>query len=399
MAMRKKVNDGKANQDKAMLCDEYRPGMEGLIAARSSICYIDGYKGIVEYRGINISELVENSSFEETTYLLLYGQLPNLREFRQFKTLMSKQRYLPRSVLDAIAGFPVGMHPIHALQSSISLLQGEDFYADDVGFFKHNIMRSISLVSKVPTIIAAFDRHRNNEEPIPPISKYTHAENFLFMLTGEPPKKKLSQVFDKCLILHAEHTLNPSTLATRVIASTNASIYSAVSGAVGSLSGPLHGGANEQVLLTLQSIGSPENVDTYLREHLDSGAKIPGFGHRVYRTKDPRAILLQKELEKILSKGRGAEDQILARIASKLEEAAKAELGPKGIYPNVDYYSGMLFKILGIPLDLFIAVFAMARVTGWTSHWMEQITHNRVFRPTQDYIGDHKRPYIPIKER
>jgi citrate synthase len=234
---------------------------------------------------------------------------------------------------------------------------------------------------------------------MPPVSKYTHAENFLFMLSGEPPKKRLARLFDKCLILHAEHTMNPSTLTNRVIASTNASIYSAISGAVGSLSGPLHGGANEEALLMLQSIGDPKNVDTYFREYLDSGTKIPGFGHRIYKVKDPRAILLQRELSETLKRTGGAEDRILFQTALKLEKVAKKELGKKGIYPNVDVYSGILFKLLGIPLSLFTTVFAMARVAGWTAHWTEQVSHNRVFRPTQEYIGDHHRRYIPLEER
>ncbi len=397
--MNKKGISNKTKPGKGKLQTEYRPGMEGLIAARSSICFIDGQKGILEYRGINISDLVEHSTFEETAFLLLHGHLPNLRELRQYKTLMSKQRHLPRSILNAIANLPVGMHPMLALQSSIALLQGEDFYADDVVFLKHNLMRATSLIAKVPTIIAASDRHRNNEEPMPPVSKYTHAENFLFMLSGDPPKKRLARVFDKCLILHAEHTINPSTLTNRMIASTNASVYSAVSGAVGSLSGPLHGGANEHVLLMLESIGDPKNVKTYLREQLESKGKIPGFGHRIYKTMDPRAILLKKELANILKKKGGAEDKILFQTALKLEEVAKKELGNKDIWPNVDFYSGILFKILGIPLSLFTTVFAMARVAGWTAHWIEQVGHNRVYRPIQEYIGDHNRRYIPREER
>ncbi len=397
--MKTKGKPYKMKPNKGELQIEYRPGMEGLIATRSAICFIDGMKGLLEYRGINISALVEHSTFKETAFLLLHSHLPNSREFKQFKTLMSKQRHLPRSVLNAITHLPVGMPPMLALQSSIAFLQGEDLYADDVSFLKHNLIRASALTAKVPTIIAAFDRRRNNEEPMPPVSKYTHAENFLFMLSGEPPKKKLARLFDKCLILHAEHTMNPSTLANRVIASTNASIYSAISGAVGSLSGPLHGGANEEALLMLQSIGDPKNVDTYFREYLDSGAKIPGFGHRIYKVKDPRAILLQRELSEILKRTGGAEDRILFQTALKLEKVAKKELGKKGIYPNVDFYSGILFKLLGIPLSLFTTVFAMARVAGWTAHWTEQVSHNRVFRPTQEYIGDHHRRYIPLEER
>jgi citrate synthase len=373
--------------------------MEGQVAARSSIGFVDGKRGILEYRGINIKDLVNNSNFEETVFLLMRGDLPNSREFKKYKTLMSKQRNIPRSVMKAILNFPVGLDPMQALQSAIPLLQGEDFYADDVEFRKYNLLRATSLISKIPTIIAAFDRYRNDEEPVPPKSKYTHAENFLYMLHNKKPKKKLALLLDKCLIVHAEHTINASTFTGRVIGSTTASIYSSISGAVGALYGPLHGRANRDALLNLESIGDPENVETYFEEAMVSKSKIPGLGHRVYDTKDPRAILLEKEISDVINTHGGKKDKKLFKTARKLEKVATARLSAKGVYPNVDFYSGILLNILNIPQSIYTPVFAMSRVSGWSAHWIEQVSQNRIYRPIQQYIGDHNRKYIPLEQR
>ncbi len=377
----------------------HRPGLERVVAVRSSISCVDGEKGILEYRGINIADLVRHSSFEETVFLLLYNHLPNEREFKQFQTLMAMQRGLPASVRDAIKNFPVGMHPINALQSAIILLSGEDFYADDVSSPQHNIRRCISLIAKAPTILAAFERARHGEQPMPAVKKYTIAENFLFMLTGEPCPPEVGRFFDKVLIMHAEHTMNASTFASRVIGSTQASVYSAISGAVGALSGPLHGGANERVLRMLYSIGHPDNVDKFLDEMLTTKSKIMGIGHRVYKVKDPRAVLIQSFMKNLLEIIPGEGRKNLYQTALKLEEKAKERLSHKGLHPNVDFYSGIVLDALGVPGDLFTTVFAISRVAGWCAHWLEQIGVNRLFRPIQEYIGDHNRPYIPIEER
>lgn len=373
--------------------------MEGQVAARSSISFVDGVKGVLEYRGININDLVAKSTYEETVFLLLHGYLPNQREFKYYRTLMSKQRNLPKSVQNAICHFPVGLDPMQALQSAIPLLQGEDLYADDVDFHKHNLLRAFSLISKVPTMIAAFDRHRNDEEPLPPVSRYSHAENFLFMLKGAPPRKKLAAVLDKWLILHAEHTINASTFTGRVIGSTTSPLYSAVSGAVGALYGPLHGRANQDSLLNLESIGDPGNVSSYLEQAMATKAKIPGMGHRVYKTKDPRAVLLEKEIADLIKSYGGKKDKVLFQTARKLEKAARSKLGSKGVYPNVDFYSGILLHTLDIPQSLYTSVFAMARISGWSAHWIEQVSQNRIYRPIQQYIGDHNRKYIPLEQR
>ncbi len=377
----------------------FKPGLEGVVLTRSTISYVDGKQGLLEYRGINISDLVQNSTFEETVYLLLRNHLPTHREFNQFNTLFAKQRHLPHSVRDAIQNFPVGMHPIIALQSGITMLAGEDFYSDDVSSPIHNLRRCISLIAKVPAMVAAFNRHRNGEEPLPCISKYTHAENFLFMLSGEPPDPKLARIFDKLLIMHAEHTMNASTFVSRIIGSTNGSLYSAVSGAVGALSGNLHGGANERVLRMLYSIGHPDNVESFVEEMLSTKTKIMGIGHRIYKVKDPRASITSSFLETFLEHEGGEEFRNLYNTALRLEEVVKEKLGSKNIYPNVDFYSGIVFENLKIPKDLFTTVFAIARVVGWAAHWVEQVSANRLYRPLLQYIGDHDRPYVDIDKR
>jgi citrate synthase len=378
---------------------EYRPGLEGVKACRSSISSVDGAKGVLEYRGINIRDLALNSNFEETAYLLLYNHLPSEREFSQFKMLMAKLHHLPGAVRDAIANFPVGMHHMLALQSAIALLQGDDFYADDISNPQHNLRRAVSLIAKVPTIIAAFERHRHGEAPLPPVSKYSHAGNFLFMLTGEPPDSVAAKILDRSLILHAEHSMNNSTFVARVIGSTNASIYSSISGACGSLSGNLHGGANERVLRMIYSIGHPDNVEEFVDEMLASNTRIMGIGHRVYKVKDPRAQILQGLIPELIETRSGEEVKNLYKTALKLEEVVTEKLGDRKLYPNVDFYSGIVLEALGIPIDLFTSIFAMARAAGWSAHWLEQITVNRLFRPAQEYIGDHNRPYVPMNKR
>ena len=378
---------------------EFRPGLDGVVATRSKISYVDGKVGVLEYCGIKIADLVEHSTFEETVYLLLHSHLPSKRELSKFSTFFAGQRALPDSVLKAIKGFPVGMHPMVALQAGITMLMGDDFYCDDLTSARHNLQRCISLIAKVPTIVAAFDRHRNSEEPMPPISRFSHAANFLFMLTGEAPDEEAAKIFDKLLIMHAEHTLNASTFTCRVIASTNSPLYSSVSGAVGALFGPLHGGANERVIRMLYSIGHPDNVEKFVEEMLATKGKIMGIGHRIYKVKDPRAIILQKALPRLIEKLGGEEVADLYRIAVRLEEVCKKKLADKALYPNVDFYSGIVLEILGVPTDLFTTVFGIARTAGWCAHWLEQISANRIFRPSQEYIGDHNRPYRPLESR
>jgi 2-methylcitrate synthase len=377
----------------------FMPGLDGVIATRSAISFVDGEQGLLEYRGIKIADLVEHSSFEETCFLLLYNHLPNERELGQFTTLMAKSRPLSQGVREAINAFPVGMHPMVALQAGLTVLAGEDYFADEIGSQRHNIRRSVGMIAKVPSLLAAFDRRRNGEEALPAQTKMTHAENFLFMLTGEKPHPVEAEIFDKLLIMHAEHTMNASTFTCRVIGSTLANPYSSISGAVGALSGPLHGGANERVLRMLYSIGDPNNVDRFVDEMIETGNKIMGIGHRIYRVKDPRATLMQEFIPRLLAVKKSAEWQKLYEIAVRLEEVVHDRFEAKRVYPNVDFYSGIVLEMCGVPMDLFTTVFAMARTAGWCAHWVEQISANRIFRPSQEYIGDHNRPYIPMEQR
>jgi citrate synthase len=379
--------------------DEYRPGLEGVVASRSSISFVDGLRGVLEYRGINIRDLVEHSSFEETVYLLLYNHLPSQRELAQFTTLMAKQRELPYAVREAIHNFPVTMHPMIALQAGITMMAADDYAFDDVANQIHNIRRAVSLIAKAPSILAAFERRRHGEEPLPAMSKFNHAENFLFMMNGERPHPEEARLLDKMLIMHADHSTNASTFTCRVIGSTLGNLYSSVSGAVGALSGPLHGGANERVLRMLFSIGSPENVEAFVDEMIATGNKIMGIGHRVYKVKDPRADLLQALIPRLLEVKGGVEIKNLFDTAVRLEEAAKVKLAYKNLYANVDFYSGIALEMMKVPMDLFTPVFAVSRIAGWCAHWVEQVSANRLFRPKQEYIGDHNRPYVPIEQR
>lgn len=388
-----------AKSDKPVERRKFQPGLDGVVATRSSISFVDGEAGILEYRGIDIRDLIVHSTFEETVFLLLYNHLPNRRELGQFKTLMSKTRVLPHMVREAITSFPVSMHPMVALQAGITLLAGDDFFADEIASQRHNIQRSVGIIAKVPSVLAAFDRHRNGEEPLPAVSKYTHAENFLFMMSGERPHPLEAEVFDKLLIMHAEHTMNASTFTCRVIGSTLSNPYSSIGGAVGALAGPLHGGANERVLRMLYSIGKPDNVERFVDEMLETGNKIMGIGHRIYKVKDPRADLIQAFIPQLLEIKNGSEWRTLYEVALRLEEVVNDRLGGKRLYPNVDFYSGIVLDMLGVPMDQFTTVFAMARVAGWCAHWVEQVNANRIFRPAQEYIGDHQRPYTPIDQR
>jgi citrate synthase len=388
-----------ADENKIVEGTGYRAGLEGVVACRSSVCDVNGNDGVLEYRGIDIRDLAKHSSFEETTYLLLYSHLPSEREFSHFKMLLAKLRHLPRPIRQSIEEYPPGMHPMLALQASMSLLQGDDVYADDITSPRHNLQRAISLIARVPTIITAYERYRYGEEPLPPVSKYSHAGNFLFMLRGEPPDPLAVKALDQFLILHAEHSLNASTFAARVVGSTNASIYSAVSAAVGALSGSWHGGANERVLRMLYSIGHPDNVEKFVAEEMTHKNRIMGIGHREYKVKDPRATVLECYIAEVVDKLAGEEVKTLFQIAKRLEEVAVARLGDKKLYPNVDFYSGILLEALGIPVDLFTCIFAMSRSAGWCAHWLEQVSANRLMRPAQEYIGDHKRPYVPIEKR
>ncbi len=378
-----------------MTAYEYRAGLEGVPATQSSISFVDGQKGILEYRGIAIEELAAKSTFLETTYLLIWGELPSREELSAFENEIQYHRRVKYRIRDMMKCFPESGHPMDALQASAAALGL--FYSrrdlENPAYIRETVVR---LVAKIPTMVAAFQLIRKGNDPVQPNDGLSYAENFLYMLNEKKPDPLAARILDISLTLHAEHTINASTFSAMVTASALTDPYAVVASAVGTLAGPLHGGANEEVITMLEAIGSVENVRPYLEDRLERKAKIMGFGHRVYKVKDPRAIILQDLAEQLFEKfGRDK----YYDIATELERAVEEKLGNKGIYPNVDFYSGLVYRKLGIPLDLFTPVFAIARVPGWLAHWKEQLAENRIFRPTQIYTGVHDAPYIPIEER
>lgn len=374
---------------------EYRPGLDGIPAAQSSISYVDGQQGILEYRGIRIEELAQKSSFLETAYLLIWDEMPNASELEAFEYEIQYHRRVKYRIRDMMKCFPESGHPMDALQASAAALGL--FYSrrelDDPAYVRAAVVR---LLAKIPTMVAAFQHIRKGNDPVRPRDDLGYAANFLYMLNEKVPDQLAAHVFDVCLTLHAEHTINASTFSARVTASTLTDPYAIVASAVGTLGGPLHGGANEEVIQMLEEIGSVENVYSYLEDCFQRKAKIMGFGHRVYKVKDPRATILQKLAEQLFEKfGRDT----YYDIALEMENVIEAKLGHRGIHPNVDFYSGLVYRKLGIPTDLFTPVFAIARVAGWLAHWKEQLEANRIFRPTQVYTGVHDLAYIPIEKR
>jgi citrate synthase len=374
---------------------EYKPGLEGIPATQSSISFVDGKQGILEYRGINIIELARRSTFLETSYLLIWGSLPTQAQLDEFEYEIRYHRRLKYRIRDMMKCFPESGHPMDALQACAAALGL--FYSrralDDPAYIRAAAVR---LLAKIPTMVAAFQLMRKGNDPVQPRDDLDYSANFLYMLNEREPDPLAAQIFDICLTLHAEHTINASTFSAMVTASTLTDPYAVVASAVGTLAGPLHGGANEEVIEMLEEIGSVENVESYLDHCLQDKGKIMGFGHRVYKVKDPRATILQELAEQLFDKFGGDH---YYDIAVALEKAVENRLGQKGIYPNVDFYSGLVYRKLGIPTDLFTPVFAIARVSGWLAHWKEQLGENRIFRPTQIYTGTHDAPYTPIEKR
>ena len=373
----------------------FRPGLEGVPATQSGISNIDGQRGILSYRGYRIEDLAARSSFLETAYLLIWGELPDPDKLRDFQYDVQMHRRVSFRIRDMLKCFPASGHPMDALQASAASLGL--FYAnralDDEDYIRGAVMR---LLAKIPTMLAAFHMIRRGQDPIQPRDDLPYASNFLYMLTEREPDPLAARIFDACLVLHAEHTLNASTFSARVTASTLTDPYAVVASAVGTLAGPLHGGANEDVLLMLEEIGSEERVEAYLDEAIASKRKIMGFGHREYKVKDPRATILQGLAETLFS--RFGHDRMYD-VARRLETLAAEKLGPKGIYPNVDFYSGLVYRKLGIPTDLFTPVFALSRAAGWLAHWKEQLGANRIYRPTQIYTGLETRNWLPTEQR
>ena len=378
-----------------MVVGEFKPGLEGVPATLSSISYVDGQKGLLEYRGISIEELAVKSSFLETSYLLIWGVLPTKEELEAFEHEIRYHRRIKYRIRDMMKCFPERGHPMDALQASAAALGL--FYSRralaNPAYIREAVVR---LLAKIPTMVAAFQQMRRGNDPVRPRDDLDYSANFLYMLNEQEPDPLLASIFDTCLTLHAEHTINASTFSAMVTASTLTDPYGVIASAVGTLAGPLHGGANEGVIDMLEQIGSVQNVRPFVEKCVANKDKIMGFGHRVYKVKDPRATILQRLAEQLFENF-GRDDYY--DIAVELEQVVEEKLGQKGIYANVDFYSGLVYRKMGIPIDLFTPVFAIARVAGWLAHWKEQLEANRIYRPTQIYTGTHGAPYIAIEDR
>ena len=376
---------------------EYIPGLAGVPAARTSICLLDGIEGKLQYRGYPIEVLAEHGTFEEVAYLLLFGRLPTTVQLDEFRDQLVFERGLKFRIIDLLKTLPESGHPMDALTAAVAAM-GMFYKGDHIEDLEFRRLSVIRLIAKLPTIVAAWHRIRRGDDPIKPTTELSHAANFLYMLEGEVPTRLGEHVFDVALILHAEHSMNASTFTARVTGSTLTDPYAVVASAIGSLAGPLHGGANEQVLATLQSIEdrSPQAVRRWAEDRLARKEKVMGFGHRVYKVKDPRATILQGLATKLFAKFGATRDY---DVAVELERQMTELVGNKGIYPNVDFYSGIVYEKLGIPTDLFTPIFAMSRVAGWLAHLLEQLEANRIFRPSDIWIGESDRTFVPLEER
>jgi citrate synthase len=372
-------------------------GLRDVVAAPSSICFIDGDKGILSYCGYNIHDLATNSTFEEVIYLLWHGRLPKRDELDALTAELAAQRAVPTGVIEMIRSFPKTAVPMDALRTAVSALAFADPDGKD-NSLEASRRKAVRLTAQIPTIVAAIDRIRKGAEPLEPKPELSHAANFLYLLNGREPLDVEAKAFDIALILHADHEFNASTFAARVTAGTLADIYAATTSAIGALSGPLHGGANEQVMKMLLEVGSPDNVDRYVAEKFASGQKIMGIGHAVYRTEDPRATHLRRMSEEI---GRRQGDTKWFEMSRRIEELAIAEMESKGkkLRANVDFYSASTYYMLGIPMDLYTPIFAISRISGWTAHVLEQYANNKLIRPRAEYTGESNLTYQPIGER
>jgi citrate synthase len=369
-------------------------GLAGVVAANSGVCWIDGDAGVLAYRGIDIHELAEKSSFEESSYLLWFGRLPRKAELEDFSKKLAEARQLDAKIIDLLRSFPSSANSMEVLRTAVSALS---FYDPDEKDNEHdsNVRKSFRLTSQIAMLVAAYDRLRKGKSVVEPDKSLSHAANFLWMLNGEKPSPTATKTFDVALILHADHELNASTFAARVIAATLSDIHSAITGAIGALKGPLHGGANEAVMRMLFAIDK-EGADPvdYVAKLLAQKKKISGFGHRVYHTEDPRATHLRKMSEEL---GESSGNAKWFKMSQAIEQYILRE---KKLNANVDFYSASTYTMLGIDIDLFTPIFAVSRISGWAAHVIEQLDDNRLIRPRAEYIGpDYPVKYTGIEKR
>jgi citrate synthase len=367
-------------------------GLRGVAAATSSISDVNGEKGELIYQGYNIHDLAKHSTFEEVVFLLWNKRLPNDLELSELKRLLSEAYEIPKEIIELMKQFPDEADPTDVLRTTVSALEFYDPSSRNLSR-EASIRMATKLTAQFPTIVAASDRIRKGREPLRPNPSFNIASNFLYMLKGEEPSEHDARVFDICLILHADHELNASTFTARVVAGTLASMYSAVTAAIAALSGPLHGGANTNVMKTLLEIGAVENVESYIKKALAEKRKIMGFGHAVYRTEDPRATHLRQFAKEM---GERAGNAKWYEMSRRMEEVMMRE---KGLYPNVDFFSASTYYMMGISLDLYTPIFALSRISGWTGHILEQFADNKLIRPRAEYVGRRDVPYVPIGER
>ncbi len=376
---------------------EYKAGLEDVPAAKSAVSFIDGQRAQLKYRGIPVETLARESSFEETAYLLMKGDLPSQKELADFEQDLKVRRAVHIRLKDLIRCMPSSGHPMDALQTSIAAL-GLFYPCRSVADDAKNWDAALRLLAAMPTLVAAFHRVRGGHEIIDPRPDLDHAGNFYYMLFGKTASPSVRKVLDACLVLHAEHTMNASTFTARVTGSTLASPYQTMASAIGSLSGPLHGGANEEALAQFEEIGGTARVKAWLDAKLKANPKhkIMGLGHRVYKVKDPRATVLQELAENAFNEDSRPEKY---DIALELEKICVPIYGAKGIFPNVDFFSGVVYQSLGIPTDLFTPIFAISRISGWLAHWLEQLQGNRIYRPEQIFTGSESAEYVPLAKR
>ena len=383
---------------------DFLPGLEGVAATKSAISFIDGEKGLLSYRGYSLETLAENSSFEETTLLLLQGELPTAAELAEFTTQLRGQYRIKYHIREMMRHFPSTGHPMDMLQTAVSSLgmfyPGNECLTSGDSCEDLNYVRNmtVNIIASMAPLVAMWEHMRQGYDPIEPREDLSVAENLLYMFTGKEPDPLMAKIMDVCLILHAEHTLNASTFSALVSGSTLATPYSVISGAIGTLSGPLHGGANSRVVDMLKEIGSADNAEKWIDNALANKEVIWGMGHREYKVKDPRATILHKLVAELIE-DRGSKLDSTFETAMRVEEICADRLGHKGVYPNVDFYSGILYAEMGIPADQFTALFAVARSAGWLAHWREQISNNRIYRPTQIYVGSEERDYVAVADR
>lgn len=381
------------------MATQAKAGLEDVVAGTSEICFVDGEKGRLVYHGYDINELVGKASFEEVVYLLWHGKLPNRKELDELQKELKKYRDIPSDVLELVrllANNPANPSGMEVLRTAVSYLGAVDPEKSmDRGT---HLKQAAKLIALSASITAAYGRFKKGQDYLPPRADFGHAANFLYMLTGQEPDALAAEAFDVALILHADHELNASTFAGRVTVATLSDLYSGVTSAIGALKGPLHGGANEDVMRILMEIGSIENTAKEIQERLDKGVKVPGFGHRVYRNYDPRGLVLKRYAKELTAKAGNTKWFEMTEI---MEEVVLKHFERKGkdLKYNVDLYSGCLYNAMGIPVELFTPIFTMSRMSGWTAHFLEQYANNRIIRPRADYTGPVDLPFVPISER